>query len=555
MSRLRARRCSVMGQASAPSAGGGNRRLTLLVQISLVLGAVLVIAVHGYSEVRALYLSEPMGMWETTYESIARVWPHEYQLGNYVAGHDSYGPGYPAFCRPFLGLFADGYFAHRAANLFAICAACAALVCILHACRCSVPIIAATTAIVYALNEGTYSIQARPDFLVTFEVLLMLGIGRPSFRKRCSPFWLGLLLGLLALVGYLTKPYAILAWAIVLGHIALAGRWRRTVVVAGLSAATLGCGLWAYAVSNPYYFFESFTGLRAVTDLNRGWFVMQVRDFSVLACGLIAIAAPAGAQLLRHLKHAHKCDAPGAMGSANGVDDVGYWGWAIIVGLLALILGPGWHRGAYLTYFLHLLLPQLAVFAAIACGPSIRWPWREVALMGNLAVLLVLAPQAPVPDPGWNALARDLLQQPGHVVVDFIMEPLVRQRANTTTLGDGMTAFALAEPLLIIPPTSISSTALAETREYEAAIEREVLGPRRPEAIYLEVLFQTGSAPDEPTKTIPRGGLAYLLSGLATEYHVSKVFTIHPYQLSTNTARQFTGSWQSNVLKLVRKER
>jgi hypothetical protein len=77
----------------------------------------------------------------------------------------------------------------------------------------------------------------------------------------------------------------------------------------------------------------------------------------------------------------------------------------------------------------------------------------------------------------------------------------------------------------------------------------------RPEAIYLDVLFQAQPGSGRPAKTIPRDGLTYLLSGLEGEYRVASVFTIHPYQLSTNTARQFTGSWESHILKLVRKER
>lgn len=548
-----------MGQAPAPSGESADRRILFLVRAALVLGAALAIAVHGFSEIRTLRLREPMGMWETTYASISRVWPHEYQLGNYVAGHDNYGPGYPAFCRPFVHLIADVYVAHRTANLVAICAACAALFGILRSNRCSVPICAAVTAAFYALNEGTYSVQARPDFLVAFEILLVLGIGQPSFRRKWGPVRLGILLGMLSLAAYLTKPYAVLAWAIVVGHIALERRWRQAAVVAGLGAAILGGGLCLYANANPYYFFESFTGLRAATDMNGVWFVMQVRDFSVLACGLIMIAVPARIQFLRRSKQSHADEAPDAESRAGASGNAGYWGWAVLIGAVALIAGPGWHRGAYLTYFLHLLLPQLSVFAGMACaGPTFaarRWPWREALLVGNLTVLVALAPRAPAADPGWDALARDVLRQPGRVVVDFIMEPIARQRDGATILGDGLTAFALAEPLLIDPPTSISSMALAETREYETALRREVFGHVPPEAIYLDVLFQAQPDSGRPAKTIPRDGLTYLLSGLEGEYRVASVFTIHPYQLSTNTARQFTGSWESHILKLVRKER
>ena len=97
--------------------------------------------------------------------------------------------------------------------------------------------------------------------------------------------------------------------------------------------------------------------------------------------------------------------------------------------------------------------------------------------------------------------------------------------------------------------------ALAETQDYEAALKRDISGRRRPDAIYLDVLFLPGLAPGQPMKTIPRGGLAYLLSELAGEYQVASVFTIHPYQFSTNTARQLTGLWKTQILKFIRKKR
>ena len=100
------------------SAPRGN--FARLLAVALWLGSLTVLGYHLLVEVTTIGLPEPMGLWETTYASLARVFPHEYQPGNFVLGHDNYGPGYPAFCRPFLALIADPYAAHRVANLVAL---------------------------------------------------------------------------------------------------------------------------------------------------------------------------------------------------------------------------------------------------------------------------------------------------------------------------------------------------------------------------------------------------------------------------------------------------
>ena len=117
-----------------------------LVLIALGLIAASTAGWHFFLQLQTIPLTEPMGMWETNYVSIAQHWPAGYQWGNFVLGHDNYGPAYPLFCRPFIHFIADIYQAHRIANLTALLAACGVLWWILRANRCAPVIAAAATA-------------------------------------------------------------------------------------------------------------------------------------------------------------------------------------------------------------------------------------------------------------------------------------------------------------------------------------------------------------------------------------------------------------------------
>ena len=516
-----------------------------LVIIALWLLAATAGAYHLFLQLRTIPLDEPMGMWETNYVSIAQHWPQGYQWGNFVAGHDNYGPGYPLFCRPFIHFIPDIYQAHRIANLAALLAACGVLWRILRAHRCAPVIAAAATATFYALHEGSYSVQARPDFLVALEMLVLFALGQPSALARRGPVVSALLLGACAVAAYLTKPYAAFAWGVVPGYLVVTGQWRRALVVGGLSGAVLAAGVGLYAAFNPYYFFETFTAHLAHTDPDRAWFLSQARDFILLTGGLIVLAI-AGA--LARGKN-RPADEPG---------DARYWGVAVLIAIVALVAGPGWHLGAYLTYHFHLLLPPLVVFAALACArpaspapPPV--PWRELALAANLVGLVLLAPPPPAPDPGWAELTADVRGQPGRIVADFILEPVSRQRADVVMLGMGTTAFALAEPLAVKDDAPVTVRARRECEAYEAELKARISAGGLPAALYLE--YSPMRNPQDPTRwdLVPRGGLTYLLADIVSHYTVARSFKIHPYQFATNLPRWESANRETQVFKLVLK--
>lgn len=303
-------------------------------------------------------------------------------------GFDPCGPGYPAFVRPFLRAVRNPYVAHRVANLAALAAACALLGLVLRANRCPAAVAAGLVTVFYALQAGSYSIQARPDFLVAAEILVLLALGQPAVRARFHPAIFALLFGGAALAAYLTKPYTLLASAVVILHGLWCGPRRPAVRTAVVAGGILAGGVAAFARANPYYLFEAFLSHLAKPENDGAWFLHQWRDFALLAFAVVVLGAIPVAREVRpfcaRLPHALWRPQPAEAAT-------GYWSLAAAAGFAALLGPPGWRIGAYLTYHFHLLLPPLLVLAGLACRPAtgeepaVRLPWRELLLADHLA--------------------------------------------------------------------------------------------------------------------------------------------------------------------------
>ena len=394
------------------------RRYQPLLTFALWGALIIVGGYHLGLQASSIGLQAPMGSWETVYAAIARVWPAQYQWIHYVEGHDGYGPGYPAFVRPFLLTGLGVYVAHRVANLVAIALACALVVRLLLKQGCPIRVAAAITVIFYALNAGSYSIQARPDFLVLLEIAGLFALGDAVVRGRLklgTGFGVGF--GLLTLAAFLTKAYAAFAWAAVLGYLALFVDGKGAIRVALISGTILGAGIALFASLNPLYVLEVYRGQVVQAAPSFAWFRQQTADFSLLAGGLL------GAALLPlTIGWVRRKSGPAA---TRVEPSECYWRWQVLIALVGLVAGPGWHTGAYLTYFLHLLLVPLLMLAglkAAAAGPAARSGF-ELAFLANLAVLIIAAPAWPRPDAAWAELREDILQEPGRVAVDYLMNP------------------------------------------------------------------------------------------------------------------------------------
>jgi hypothetical protein len=400
-----------------------------VIEVVLWVGAIVVGGYHLGLQVVAIGLPEPMGSWETVYAAIARVWPEQYQWVNHVEGHDGYGPGYPAFVRPFLLVGFEVYVAHRLANLVAILLAGGLVVRLLLQRGCPAWATAALTAIFYALNAGSYSIQARPDFLVllAIAVLLALGESAASGRRKLGAGF-GAILGLVALAAFLTKAYALFTWGAVLGYLAVFVSLRQALVAGAVSGAVLGGGIGAFALFNPLYPLEVFQGQVVQAAPSAAWLRHQVADFSWLAGGLLLTVLVPLAMAIRR-RDGGLPTGPVEPGSAVANHER-YWRWQVLLAAVGLLVGPGWHTGAYLTYFLHLLLVPLVMLAGaqIAHSKPVVRIGIGLALLVNLSVLIGSAPAWPDSDPGWGELRRDVLAEPGRIAVDYLLEPIAREK-------------------------------------------------------------------------------------------------------------------------------
>jgi hypothetical protein len=505
-------------------------------------------AYHFAMEAATLRLGEPMGYPEIVYRGIAEVWPHQYQPGNFVSTQDNYGPGFSTFCRPFLATGMDPYVAARVANLAALAGAAVILLGILRSNRISWTVAGAVTSIFFALNAGSSSIQARPDFLATLLIMAVLAAGRPRFMSRLGGVPGGLLLGALALGAYLTKPYCLLAWGAAATFPFVARgpdrRLARALVTAAVSAAVVGIGACAYARANPYFLMETVMFHFAHRDPGLDVLVLQARDFSVLACGLVAAVVISVAQ--------------GPARAAWPADpERRFWSWVLALGIVAMASGLGWHRGAYLTYYYHLILPGLAVVAAFALE-SLPPAAAGIALVANCALLMGLAPRLPGPDPGWDALAADVAAQRGPIAVDYMLEPLVHGRPDARVAGNGINRFAIDLPDLVGGDSAVVRAARQEVKDYvenERAIIRA--GPA-PEAIYMDCFLfpvRPGDtrAPANGYLATPRNDHPLLLNGYDMgRYAPTRLFVVHPFYGSQNSPRQDAGKWILTIVKFAR---
>jgi hypothetical protein len=527
--------------------------LTKLLKAAVVAGACALFLYHLALVAATLRLGEPMGYPEVVYRGIAEVWPHQYQPGHFVDAQDNYGPGYSTFCRPFLALGLDPYVAARVANLSALLGATGILLGILRVNRVSWVTASGVASIFFALNAGSSSIQARPDFLASLLIMAVLALGRPAFLRRKGAVAAGASLGLMGLAAFLTKPYCLLAWGAAASFPFIAAKSERdpgrAAVVAGVGAGVIGIGVAAFSWANPYFLVETVLFHFVHRDPGLDVFLLQARDFCILGFGLVAgVAAPLFA-------------GPGA---ASGVarpeePERRYWAWALALGAGAMALGLGWHRGAYLTYYYHLVLPALAVVAAFAFE-ALPLPFTGIALIANGALLMALAPAFPGPDRDWDALSRDVAGQPGPVAVDYMLEPLVHGRSDARVAGNGINRFAIDLPDLIGGNSATIGAARQEVADFVANEWALIAKGPDPEAIYMDCYLFPGKAGDPRVPpngyvAVPRNDHPLLLNGYdMSRYAPVRLFVIHPFYGSQNSPRQDAGKWILTIVKFARIE-
>ena len=520
----------------------------------------LAFAVGGYHlllEAMTIPSPEPMGIWETAYASEARVWPDQYQAGHFIDGFDPYGPGYPASVRPLLALGLGTYPAHRLAAFLALLGSAALLAWTLRRRGVPAAIVAAVVAIVVSLNAGSYSIQARPDFLVLLETMALLLVAEAQAAGRVTGIFPGMLWGLLGGAAYLTKPYTGVLFASGLLYAAVV-RTPRSFLRACLAGTTALLLVALYAWRNPLYWLDTFRFHQTHSALDWHWLLTQSRDFTVLGCGLVILGFGT------------------ALSVAGRSASLRFWTWSVAAGCGALAFGLGWHMGSYLTYFYHLVLPQAAVLAALGAASALDRPrlLGPGLLAANMFVLAALAPALPKPDPSWTALASDIRRQQGPILCDWLMEPFLGSRPDLALTGTGLTPVAVESPFFLSAATPLVLQTQGEVTRYHDALHHALRDSQRPRVLYLEgvtrhygpeqvayvhkgqpaLLLIPFLGPDgQPVVFIQRANMGAYQDEILAHYVPIAFFVLRPYYLSTNEPRQAAGTWTTVVLKLVEK--
>jgi hypothetical protein len=307
-------------------------------------------------------------------------------------------------------------------------------------------------------------------------------------------------------------------------------------------------GVATFAAANPYYLLETVAFHFVHADLSLSAFLKQDRDFCILACGLVALPLCAAVFRIAGLGPAQPRDCAER-----------YWCWILAAGAAALSAGLGWHRGAYLTYYYHLVLPPLAIAAAFAAARLPRWV-AAIALLANLSVLMLVAPAFPKPDPGWSALSRDVAAQHGPIVVDYMLEPLARGRGDVRTAGNGINRFAIDLPGMVGGKSRSVLAARAEAEAYVAAERERIAHGPPPAAIYMDC-YLFAARPGDPRArqgqwlAVPRNEHPLPLNGYdMSRYRPTGLFILHPYYGSQNSPRQDAGTWVETIVKFSRED-
>lgn len=389
--------------------------------------------------------------------------PAQYSWESLPGHANVYGPAYPAAVVPMVALWRDQpYQAHRVMVALFLLAGAGLLAwgVARHGGWINGGIAAAWF---YAAQVASPSLAAGPDLLaVLCYVGAMVLVHRGG--ARCGPALAGALV--LGMLGLLTKPYAVLVVPALLVWIALADSPRRAVVWGVGTALTVLLGGAVVQRIWPAYFLSVFGLHAAFATRVFGELVAQVREFTLLNGPLLVLLIPVVADwVVRTRKGALAW--PWQDGGRRPILDPapGWSFWLTAVAASALLLSLGWHGGAFLIYFNHLLLPPLLLAVLgrepLACAPG-RFGWRPALVVANLLWLAWLRPALPA-EPWIPELP------PGPVLADPLLEPLVRLHPGAELVDNGQ-----AEYLVIAMLASGDERQVAIAHNWEQALARRI---------------------------------------------------------------------------------
>lgn len=418
---------------SPPRRNAFNSRSNAVVWVAFLLLLILYVRLHAaiLGEFLPVTLREAAFIVQTNALRDASQ-PPMYSWASIPEQANLYGPLYPTVALPLVALLPDSpYLAHRVTTGFFLIAASFLL-------GWSISRRAGAlngwigAVLFYAANVASPSLAAGPDTLATALYVLAILV---VLHRGCTPAAISVsfVLGLLAL---LTKPYAVLAIPGLLVYLFLFKSPKAALASGVCLGVTCLVGYLTLQRLFPAYAVSVFGVHAAFATRSLARLTAQVVEFSYLHYFLLLLffASFPWRQLWGSCK--------AVFGRRDWRQplltyDLGWDRFMALVAGLAILGSLGWHGGAHLIYFNHLLLPPLLLASLSGCelGWRGRPPavWTAIAL-SNALLLGILLPADPKHEPVPQAVLQALQTAP-RSLIDPLLEPYSRLY-NTVTLVD-----------------------------------------------------------------------------------------------------------------------
>jgi hypothetical protein len=348
-----------------------------------------------------------------------------------------YGPIYPISALPLAALLDDApYIAHRLTTGLFLILSCTTLGFLIG--RKSGKHYGWIGAVFfYITSVASPSVAAGPDTLSTFFYIAAIGI---AYDRGFN--WKSILAcAMLGFAGLLTKPYTVLVIPGMLTYCYLFVSPKRALfaAVAIATVSLLGFGIISYCL--PAYFhtvfgMHSFYATRFLEEL-----LSQIQEFAYLHFSLLALFAFGFPY--RSLGSLQKPTWSRLFGNQPLFSKpLGFDRFMTIIAASVLLISLGWHGGAYLIYFNHLLLPPL-ILASLSRADTLERHFRlsHILLLANALLVFTLLPSQPKNEAISPAIYKAL--QGGTVLIDPVLEPLTSALPDAHLADNGQAEYLI----------------------------------------------------------------------------------------------------------------
>lgn len=426
-----------------PSAPMENKsHLHLALKITLSIAALVTVFLYASLHLKIILESQPLTVREYAFIDQSQQFlmpntPGMYSYESLPEHANLYGPIYPVAAAALVSLLpSHPYIAHRLFVAGCLGLICVAIGSVIYKKAGILPALFACTFI-YTANVATTSISAGPDLLMVLFYTLGICLLQVAPTRRGTPFWL-LALGILI---FFTKPYGILILGGYISYITLFESIKRGLGFFAVS--TIAGILIAIAVSHiwPAYWFSvlvvhSKFATRSLPDLVDQSLGFGLLYFSLIVPVVVALYCRLRSLTIRSISlswdrpliiHYRPDFAP----------------WISLVAASALLAFMGWHGGAYMTYFNHLLLPPLLLtcFSTARERSYSEVPLPLFLIFGNLMLLIWLLPPLPTASP--TPVSSIKIRQGDTALVDPLVRPFMRSAPHIQVIDNGQSEYVV----------------------------------------------------------------------------------------------------------------